>query len=122
MVIKLSRKAKILMAIAASVCAVAIIVYLWAFDPTQYPAPQCVFKRLTGYDCPGCGTQRALHALLHGRIAEAWHYNAALLPGIVLALLFGLRPRKLRPLLDSTAASLTVLAAVLAWWLARNLF
>lgn len=109
------------MAIAAAVCAIAIIAYLWAFDPTQVPAPQCLFKRLTGYDCPGCGTQRALHALLHGHFAEAWHYNAALLPGIVLAVLYGVRPRKLRPVLDSTLSPVLVLMAVIAWWVGRNL-
>lgn len=40
------------------------------FDPavTRW-APKCMFRVLTGYDCPGCGSQRALHALLHADMA-----------------------------------------------------
>lgn len=37
--------------------------------------PKCPFKFLTGLSCPGCGFQRALHALLHGQIHTAVSYN-----------------------------------------------
>lgn len=37
--------------------------------------PQCPLKWLTGLSCPGCGVQRALHALLNGHFAEALSYN-----------------------------------------------
>jgi hypothetical protein len=52
-------------------------VMLYRFPPEQYNFyPQCpVFRYLHVY-CPGCGATRALAALLHGRIAEALHYNA----------------------------------------------
>lgn len=110
------------MAIAASLGAVAIVAYLWAYDPAQHLAPRCPFKALTGLDCPGCGSQRALHALLHGRFSEAWHYNAALLPALLLAALYGLNPRRLRPVLHSTAAPFVVAALIVAWWIGRNLW
>lgn len=50
---------------------------LYTFPPERYGFyPQCpVFRYLRVY-CPGCGATRALAALLHGRIAEALHYNA----------------------------------------------
>ena len=35
----------------------------------------CPFHRLTGWYCPGCGGQRALHELLHGRFAAAFQLN-----------------------------------------------
>ena len=44
--------------------------------------PPCLFQKITGLYCPGCGTARALHALLHGRISTAISYNASL---VVLA-------------------------------------
>ncbi|ATV29311.1 hypothetical protein CTM63_00490 [Prevotella intermedia] len=37
--------------------------------------PKCPFKLVTGLQCPGCGLQRALHALLQGRFLDAIHYN-----------------------------------------------
>lgn len=37
--------------------------------------PGCLFHRLTGFDCPGCGMTRATHAALHGRLGEAIRFN-----------------------------------------------
>mgnify|MGYP002625485895 CR=1 FL=1 len=42
------------------------------------PLPSvCQFRNVTGLDCPGCGLTRAFVSIAHGRIAEAWQYNAA---------------------------------------------
>ena len=82
---------------------------------------------LTGLSCPGCGTQRAFHALFSGNPGEALRYNAALIPFILLALLFGaveFAPHcfaGLRRLLSRTAA-FAVAGALALWWLLRNLF
>jgi len=37
--------------------------------------PPCPFLWLTGFYCPGCGSLRALHQLLHGKIAAALSLN-----------------------------------------------
>ena len=37
--------------------------------------PSCIFRRLTGLECPGCGCARALHALLHLHLGNAVGYN-----------------------------------------------
>lgn len=55
----------------------AIVMFYFIFDPmTAVFMPKCVFHHLTGLQCIGCGSQRMLHALLHGEIAEAFHANA----------------------------------------------
>ncbi|MBR5918892.1 MAG: DUF2752 domain-containing protein, partial [Prevotella sp.] len=41
--------------------------------------PKCPVKLLTGLDCPGCGGQRAAHAMLQGDVAGAIRYNWFLL-------------------------------------------
>jgi hypothetical protein len=55
----------------------AAALYLFLFDPSRFPVyPVCLFHRLTGLDCPGCGGLRAIHHLLHGNLAAAFHFNA----------------------------------------------
>jgi hypothetical protein len=38
--------------------------------------PTCPLYSMTGIYCPGCGMTRAVHALLQGDIAGAFHFNA----------------------------------------------
>lgn len=63
---------------AALIAALAgLIVLLYFFEPTEGGIfPDCPTQSLLGIYCPGCGTLRALHALSHGHIAEAFSQNA----------------------------------------------
>jgi hypothetical protein len=55
----------------------ALAAVLFFFDPSRVPIyPTCAFHRVTGLDCPGCGTLRAMHQLLHGNFLAALHFNA----------------------------------------------
>ncbi len=57
------------------------------FNPTTAGFfPVCPLFQLTGIHCPGCGLTRGFHALFHGDVLTALHYNA-LLP--VFAFLIG---------------------------------
>ncbi len=38
----------------------------------------CIFYKITGYKCPGCGITRALFSILNGNIKEAFKYNKLL--------------------------------------------
>src|ERR1700679_1874533 len=50
---------------------------LLRFPPTQYSLyPQCPIHEFLHLQCPGCGTTRAIAAVLHGHFAEAMHFNA----------------------------------------------
>lgn len=54
----------------------AALAVLFFFDPASHAFyPQCMFKRLTGWDCPGCGGLRATHQLLHGHVGAAFALN-----------------------------------------------
>ena len=60
-------------------------VYLFAFEPGKTGLfPVCLFRFVTGYQCPGCGSTRAMHQLLHGHIVAAFMLN----PFFLLALPF----------------------------------
>ncbi|NIK54512.1 DUF2752 domain-containing protein [Kribbella shirazensis] len=39
----------------------------------------CILHATTGLDCPLCGSTRMAAALLHGDLAQAWHFNAVVL-------------------------------------------
>jgi len=55
--------------------AVAAIL-LRIFDPaTSGVFPPCPVRYLTGWYCPGCGSLRAIHQLLHGNLQAAWAMN-----------------------------------------------
>ncbi len=79
--------------------------------------PPCVFHSLTGLQCPGCGTTRALHHLLHGDIVGAFHLNAMLFVVVPFGVLASASRRfATHPLTGWAAAVVTV-----AWWIGRNL-
>lgn len=61
------------------------LVLLRVFDPlTSGVFPPCPLHALTGLYCPGCGSLRAMHALLHGNLRVAFAMN----PLAMLALPF----------------------------------
>lgn len=62
--------------ILLAVIAITITAYYFYYNALSFlPAYQCIFNRATGLYCPGCGGQRAFHALLHGNFATAAHNN-----------------------------------------------
>jgi len=50
----------------------------------------CFYKKYFGVDCPGCGMQRSLVALLKGDLLESLHLFPALLPLMAMVVLLGL--------------------------------
>ena len=88
--------------------------------PGTYPA--CPFAALTGLACPGCGSLRALHDLVHGAPLAALDHNALFVVVLVTAVLLSgrglVRPaaRAVRPRLPYAALVLLAL-----WTVLRNL-
>jgi len=106
-------------------CAVVALVF-FAFDPTRVSFfPPCLFHLLTGWDCPGCGAQRALHELLHGDIIAALRLNAMFVLSLPLAAWFGpqwaWRVWQRRPLMANPKWLCYYAAAWLVFGVLRNL-
>ena len=116
-----------LWAAGAVILAVAVTVYA-LFDPATAPFPRCPFLSLTGLQCPGCGSQRAIHALLHADIAGAWRSNALLvlsLPLVALLLVARAKNRRwprLHNALNSRTVIWIVFTVIVIWWIARNIW
>lgn len=118
----------LIVSLAAVLLLVGAAIYFLA-DPSQSALfPRCLFLQLTGCKCPGCGSQRVLHSLLHGDIAAAWSHNALLTAAIPVVLAYVAaaigRPRwpRFYAKLNSVPAIITVAAVILSWWLLRNIF
>lgn len=99
-------------------------------DPAQHFFPKCPFLWLSGWKCPGCGSQRAVHHLLHGEITEALRLNFLLvlsLPYVLFGLVLAHTPWGARQVSLSRrwygyAAALVALSAVLGFGVARNIW
>lgn len=64
-------------------CSLAFIAWL------QDHLLPCPFKYFTGVDCPGCGFQRAVVALLKGNIAQSFSFYPAAIP-LLLIFMYGI--------------------------------
>ena len=110
------------------IAAGGILLLYFFYDPTPAKSlfPKCIFHSLTGYYCPGCGTQRAFHSLLHGNIVSALSYNilfVLLLPLIIYFLLYFIiynKRSKVRIIYKKQFAYF-ILFVILIFWVLRNL-
>jgi hypothetical protein len=103
-------------------------VYLFIFEPGKSGFfPVCPFRLLTGLACPGCGSSRGVHALVHGDIVAAFKFN----PLFVLSLPFllyvlvrftnaAIHGRQLKGNRLDARYIWTIFGVVLFFWVFRN--
>ncbi|MBN3041015.1 MAG: DUF2752 domain-containing protein [Candidatus Omnitrophica bacterium] len=66
--------------LAVTFAIVSALFFIYSSEPAQTRfVPPCLFHELTGYNCPGCGGFRSLHALLKGDIIQAVRFNPLLI-------------------------------------------
>lgn len=106
-----------------------VLVVLYGHNPSASQLfPPCPFRAATGgLLCPGCGSLRGLHQLLHGHLGRAFSLNALMVMSLPffgylgLAALWSRRhhpaPRWTRP----RHLAWIVLVVICAWWVTRNL-
>ncbi|MCQ2297795.1 MAG: DUF2752 domain-containing protein [Bacteroidales bacterium] len=111
--------------IAVAVC---LVVLYGIADPQQSAwFPKCPFKWLTGYSCPGCGSQRLIHAMLQLRFAEAFRYNALLFVSIPYLILLcyssfsRVRHQRLYMALNGQLGIAIPFVVIILWWVVRNI-
>lgn len=95
-------------------------------DPnTSVWFPPCLWRTITGWQCPGCGAARAIHALLHGHLDIALRTNVLVvlvLPWIAIEIVQRIRydaPMITARLSPAAIRSLAVVAVVFG--VGRNL-
>ena len=115
-----------------SSCSEVVVAFVFYFlDPADYLFfPKCPFLMITGFECPGCGSQRAIHDLLHFRISDAFNQNAIVpiaLPYIFLGIyldLFGGKEKfpRLERFFFGKWAGIIVIIIFISYWILRNIF
>ncbi|QQS06432.1 MAG: DUF2752 domain-containing protein [Fibrobacterota bacterium] len=79
--------------LVASGLAIACVI-LFRFDPAVTRLyPPCPVHALTGWYCPGCGSLRGLHRLVHGDLAGAFSLNPLMVLSIPLIAWLLTKPR-----------------------------
>ena len=82
----------ILLPIIGAVAVSGALFVLYFFNPAQSGFyPLCLFHSTTGLLCPGCGSLRAMHQLLHGNVIAALHCNLLLVGSVPLLAAFGVQ-------------------------------
>jgi len=115
-----------------SIIILSIIVVLYRkYSPENSKFfPKCPFWLLTGWQCPGCGSQRAIHCLLNFDILQAMKQNVLvvlLFPYLVLYTMIDLikqpseRVLRWRSILFGSVAIYVVFALIVLFWIIRNL-
>ena len=93
----------------------------------EYFFISCPFYKISGYQCSGCGSQRAFHEILHLNFEEAFHQNALVLIAIPYFSLifftsfFQEKFAKLRQLLIGKKTILILFVIVILFGIFRNL-
>lgn len=114
-------------------CALGVICgalfVLFVFNPAGSGLyPPCPFHRLTGFYCPGCGSLRAMHQLLHGNLLAALGLN----PLMVLSLPFlgygfisysasAMRNRPQKSVIIPAFGIWLILLIIVLFWILRNI-
>ena len=107
---------------------VAASVYIFIFEPGKTGFfLDCPFRVMTGFNCPGCGTTRGLHRLLHGDIVGAFQFNPImflLLPILLFVLIRHtiavIRRMPVRGNRVSPGFIWMFLIVVMSFWIFRN--
>lgn len=115
--------------VGISLLALMIWVYK-TYNPLEsHWFPRCPSKLLLALDCPGCGSQRAVHQLLNGHLLSALTYNPLFviyLPYVALGFLIRffsterLLIQKVYRLLYGRWASIISLIAIITFTIVRN--
>jgi hypothetical protein len=102
---------------------------VWMWNPAASGVfPPCPVYVLTGWFCPGCGSLRAIHQLLHGHLLAAFAMNPLavialpfLLYGLASHLSFQIRGRHLPGIFLPAFSIWALCIAILAFGIARNI-
>ena len=111
----------------AGISGLAVLFFI--LDPDENKIfPRCIFYLLTGYYCPGCGSQRAIHSLLHGDLYGVVKNNFLFIPAVLIIFYHYIQKIlnlkfncKLPNILYHKNTPWIILGIIFIFWVLRNL-
>lgn len=61
----------------------ALLIYFTSFSLNTFMLP-CIFYKLTGFYCPGCGGTRAFNMLIQGNLLRSLMYHPVVIYGAII--------------------------------------
>lgn len=106
-----------------------IAFFYFAINPNQVDFMlKCPLYNTTGVFCPGCGSQRAFHNLLHGNFSAALQNNLMLILGLIgLAYHYGIQisnhyfKTHFKSIFKNKKIVFFVISLLIIFWIVRNL-
>lgn len=127
--IPVTRLDSILFKIGIPIVILTLGIFYFTIDPNTFAyTPKCPFHSLTGLHCPGCGSQRAFHEILHGNIWVGLQHNFLILFAFIIIAykvyviyINKSGSKKSNNLFHHNTSLWLILALVLGFWILRNL-
>lgn len=121
----MDKSAKRIFIILGTLGLLGLVFLFYTLNPSgQAFFPQCPTYKYLGIYCSGCGSQRAIHDLLHLRFRDALSHNLLLIPAVIL-ILIELYMRIVTPhkksILYRRTAPIVVLIVLLLFMIIRNI-
>ena len=108
---------------------IGLAILFYFVNPKEHQLfPKCIFHSVTSYHCPGCGSQRAIHNLLHLNFGGVVSNNFLFLPAMLLVAYHYIHPI-LNKLLQWELPNIfyykntpwIIFGVVILFWILRNL-
>jgi hypothetical protein len=124
----LKNRNQLFLKIGIPIALLALGIFYYIVNPTTFLyTPKCHFHEFTGLHCPGCGSQRAIHQILHGNIWEGIKHNFLVAIGFLFisyklyAFYFAGKAKIQIHILQYKAIPWVVIAIVFVFWILRNI-
>lgn len=105
------------------------LIYFYKYNPAESLYPPCPFYYITGLYCPGCGSSRAVHNLLHGRFLKALDLNPLMVLSIPFVLYLFISDMEIhlgkkvifkRPVFTH-GVYIIIICLIIVYWVLRNI-
>ena len=107
---------------------VIAIAFMYFIDPVKSSVfPPCPFYLITGLYCPGCGSSRSIHQLLHGHLLIGFKLNPLMvlsLPFLIYSFIsravFAIQGKPYTEIFIPAIWIWILLGLIITFWIVRN--